>query len=156
MSLKFYNTITHTGDEFHEIEKGKVRIRDQWQIRICHMLTGRLERNSHNLTDSDYQPIDYKGRRIYRMYNTAWKTAWRKAGLPTDPKFCRGPHNLKHTFGRRLRAVGVPLETRKVLLHHTTGDITIHYSPADIQELLDAVAKLSEMRPVTLLKKVVG
>ena len=100
--------------------------------------------------------FDYKGRRIHRMYNTAWKSAWRKAGLPTDPKFCRGPHNLKHTFGRRLRAVGVPLETRKVLLHHTTGDITIHYSPADIQELLDAVAKLSEMRPVTLLKKVVG
>ena len=52
--------------------------------------------------------------------------------------------------------MGVPLETRKVLLHHTTGDITIHYSPADIQELLDAVAKLSEMCPVTLLKKVVG
>ena len=78
------------------------------------------------------------------------------AGLPTEAKFCRGPHNLKHTFGRRLRAVGVPLETRKVLLHHTTGDITIHYSPADIKELIDAVEKLSDMRPVTLLKRVMG
>ena len=26
MSLKFYNTMTHTVDEFHEIEKGKIRM----------------------------------------------------------------------------------------------------------------------------------
>lgn len=94
----------------------------------------------------------YQGRRLDRMYNTAW----RNAGLPTDARFCRGPHNLKHTFGRRLRAAEVRLETRKVLLHHTTGDITIHYSPADIRELLTAVEKLTEQRPVTLLKQVVG
>lgn len=99
--------------------------------------------------------FDYKGARLHRMYNRAWKKAWREAGLPTDPKYCRGPHNLKHTFGRRLRAADVRLETRKVLLHHTTGDITIHYSPADIRELIAAVERLSEMRPVTLLKKVV-
>lgn len=99
--------------------------------------------------------FDYKGNRVSRIYNRAWKKAWREAGLPTDPKYCRGPHNLKHTFGRRLRAADVRLETRKVLLHHTTGDITIHYSPADIRELIAAVEKLSEMRPVTLLKKIV-
>jgi hypothetical protein len=52
-----------------------------------------------------------------------------------------------------LRALGVP---RKVVLHHTTGDIRLHYSPADIQELIDAVEKLSELRPVTLLRKVAG
>ena len=100
--------------------------------------------------------FDYKGNRVTRMHNTAWKSAWRRAGLPADAQYCRGPHNLKHTFGRRLRAVGIPLETRKVLLHHTTGDITIHYSPADIKELIDAVEKLSDMRPVTLLKRVIG
>ena len=36
-------------------------------------------------------------------------------------------HDLKHTMGRRLRAAGVPLETRKVLLGHRNGDITSHY-----------------------------
>ena len=35
-------------------------------------------------------------------------------------------HDLKHTFGRRLRAAGVPVETRKVLLGHRNGDITTH------------------------------
>lgn len=81
----------------------------------------------------------YKGGRIGKIHTTAWNTAWKKAGLPTDGTYTKGPHNLKHTFGRRLRAAGVPLETRKVLLHHTSGDITTHYSGAELKELIDAV-----------------
>jgi len=34
-----------------------------------------------------------------------WRPAWRKAGLPVNDEYKRGVHNLKHTFGRRLRAV---------------------------------------------------
>ena len=64
-------------------------------------------------------------------------------------------HDLKHTFGRRLRAAGVPYETRQVLLGHTTGDVTIHYSPAEIQELIDAVEKLTAS-PVTVLREIPG
>jgi integrase len=51
-------------------------------------------------------------------------------------------HDLKHTFGRRLRANGVSLETRKVLLGHKNGDITSHYSAPEIEELLDAANKV--------------
>ena len=36
-------------------------------------------------------------------------------------------HDLKHTFGRRLRAAGVGVETRMVLLGHTNEQITTHY-----------------------------
>ena len=81
----------------------------------------------------------YEDRRIGKIHTSAWKTAWRKAGLPIDGSFKKGPHNLKHTFGRRLRAAGVSLETRKVLLHHTNGDITSHYSGAELEELIEAV-----------------
>ncbi|MCP5148531.1 MAG: hypothetical protein H6986_10460 [Pseudomonadales bacterium] len=49
--------------------------------------------------------------------------------------------NLKHTFGRRLRAANVPLETRKVLLGHASGDITTHYSAPELGELLDVAVK---------------
>jgi len=83
--------------------------------------------------------FSYDGHRVKKIHTTSWKTAWRNAGLPIDGSFKKGPHNLKHTFGRRLRAVGVPLETRKVLLHHTNGDITSHYSGAELEELIDAV-----------------
>lgn len=72
-----------------------------------------------------------------KLHNTAWKRAWKAAGLPQDG-VVRGPHNLRHTFGRRLRAAGVPLETRKALLGHRNGDITTHYSKAEIEELIEA------------------
>ncbi len=81
---------------------------------------------------------------LYRMHNTAWRNAWRKAGLPTGPEWKKGVHNLKHTFGRRLRAAGVSGETRKVLLGHTNHDITSHYSAAELQELLNAANRVCQ------------
>ena len=61
-----------------------------------------------------------------------------------EPGIRRGVHNLRHTFGRRLRGAGVPLETRKALLGHANGDITTHYSAAELSELLDAVEKIAD------------
>lgn len=67
-------------------------------------------------------------------------------------------HDLKHTFGRRLRAVGVPLETRRVLLGHKNRDITSHYSAPELAELLEASNRIcggeSRKSPaMTLLKR---
>ena len=58
-------------------------------------------------------------------------------------------HDLKHTFGRRLRAAGVPLETRKVLPGHRNGDITTHYSAPELEELLKAANKVCETKSGT-------
>jgi len=70
-------------------------------------------------------------------------------------------HDLKHTFGRRLRAAGVPLETRKVLLGHRNGDITSHYSAPEIDELLEAASRVCNANPgkipsLTILKRKTG
>ena len=59
-------------------------------------------------------------------------------------------HDLKHTFGRRLRACGVNDKTLKVLLGHTTGDITDLYTAAEIGELLDAAERVCHMRNETV------
>jgi integrase len=59
-----------------------------------------------------------------------------------EASILKGVHNLRHTFGRRLRGAGVPLETRKALLGHANGDITTHYSAAEIGELLNAAEKI--------------
>ena len=91
---------------------------------------------------------------LTKMNNTAWKRAWRKAGLPVGDVYLRGVHNLRHTFGRRLRAAGVLLETRRVLLGHTVGDITTHYSQVQLEELQEAVERLVEA-PRTMLREVV-
>lgn len=106
----------------------------------------------------DKYVFTYRGDRLAEgMHNTAWINAWRAAKLPTSNDVQKGPHNLRHTFGRRLRAVGVPFETRKVLLGHKNGDITTHYSGAELQELIDSVERIvtsSRKSPaVTLLRK---
>ena len=41
-----------------------------------------------------------------------------------------------------MRAVGVPWETRKVLLGHKSDDITTHCSAPQIVELLDAANRV--------------
>ncbi len=80
----------------------------------------------------------YRDSRLGKLNNSAWKRGWRLAGLPIEKGIMKGVHNLRHTFGRRLRGAGIPLETRKALLGHAVGDITTHYSAAELGELLKA------------------
>ena len=70
----------------------------------------------------------YRGEPLAKLRTSAWRRAWGKAGLPTEAGTLKGVHNVRHTFGRRLRGAGVPLEIRKALLGHANGDITTHYS----------------------------
>ena len=88
----------------------------------------------------------YRGHPVGKLRNSAWKRGWRKAGLPVEAGVLKGVHNLRHTFGRRLRSAGVPLETRKTLLGHANGDITTHYSAAELNELKKAVEKIVDQR----------
>ena len=92
----------------------------------------------------------YRGNPVGKLHSSAWKRAWRAAGLPTDDGVLKGVHNLRHTFATRLRAAGVPIETRKVLMGHANGDITTHYSAPEIGELLEAAEKVTDRsRPET-------
>ncbi len=79
----------------------------------------------------------FRGQPVQRIRNSAWRAARCRAGLSQVRV-----HDLKHTFGRRLRAAGVSLETRKVLLGHTTGDVTTHYSAPELAELIEAAERV--------------
>ena len=81
----------------------------------------------------------YRGAPTRSINNSAWKRARAAVGLPQVRV-----HDLKHTFGRRLRAAGVPLETRKILLGHRNGDITTHYSAPELEELIEAAERVCE------------
>lgn len=89
-----------------------------------------------------------------RMNSKGWQAAWKKAGLPAGSGTMHGPHNLRHTFARRLRQAGVPMATISALMHHIDGSITVHYSPAQVKELIDAVERLRETEGMTLLRVV--
>ncbi len=89
---------------------------------------------------------------VHRMNDSAWKKARIRAAKKWQEKFLRPAHDgfaririhdLKHTFGRRLRAAGVTEEDRKALLGHKNGSITSHYSAAELDQLIAAANKVS-------------
>lgn len=94
----------------------------------------------------------YRGKPVTVMNNTAWQAARVRAGLPQVRV-----HDLKHTFGRRLRAAGVSFEDRQDLLGHKSGRITTHYSAAELENLIAAAEKVcgenSRKSPALVLLK---
>ena len=94
-----------------------------------------------------------ESRPVTKMNNTAWKAAreraanaWAKEHGEAAPAGFRNirVHDLKHTFGRRLRAAGVSFEDRQDLLGHRSGRITTHYSQAELTNLIEASEKVCD------------
>lgn len=81
----------------------------------------------------------YKGKPISKMNSSAWRRAREKVGL-VQVRI----HDLKHTFGQRLRAAGVNFEDRQDLLGHKSGRITTHYCAAQVHNLISAANKVCE------------
>lgn len=75
----------------------------------------------------------YKGKPTGRMMNKAWLRARKASNLPQVRV-----HDLKHTYGRRLRAAGVSFEDRQDLLGHRSNRVTTHYSAPELAHLIEA------------------
>lgn len=109
-----------------------------------------------------YQPKQQQAAHpVTRLSNHAWRKALARSVLRYPDVLGRvapdgfatlHPHDLRHTFGRRLRAAGVAKETRSALLGHKTGDITTHYSAAEMLELYRAVEKIEAGASAPLLR----
>jgi integrase len=84
--------------------------------------------------------FNFRGKAVSRMLTTGWRSARKRVGLAVRV------HDLKHTFGRRLRSAGVSFEDRQDLLGHRSGRITTHYSSAELQNLYEATNKVCEVR----------
>ncbi|MCP5416154.1 MAG: site-specific integrase [Chromatiaceae bacterium] len=81
----------------------------------------------------------FRGRPISHMLTSAWKRARVRVALPQVRV-----HDLKHTFGRRLRAAGVSFEDRQDLLGHRSGRMTTHYSAAELTKLIEAAESVCD------------
>jgi len=112
------------------------------------------QRGKHPLFVFPFGKPDGEGNEstVHRMNDSAWKKARVRAAKKWQEKFLRPAHDgfaririhdLKHTFGRRLRAAGVTEEDRKALLGHKNGSITSHYSAAELDQLIEAANKVS-------------
>jgi integrase len=112
----------------------------------------------------------YQERAVTKMNDTAWKRAriraaelWQKEREEPAPEGFRRVrvHDLKHTFGRRLRAAGVSFEDRQVLLGHRNESVTTHYSAPDIANLVEAANRVAsterrKIDAVTILRRKSG
>jgi integrase len=89
---------------------------------------------------------------VGKINNTAFQRARDLAGVPVRE------HDLRHTFGHRLREAKVPKEDRALLMGHTVeGDMTQLYADASIANLIEQANRVQETRDrMTLLRVVNG
>ena len=88
------------------------------------------------------------GTRVFDVttgFRTAWGKALKRAGII---KF-RG-HDLRHHFASRLIQHGVPLNTVRELLGHSTVDMSLRYAHLAPDQRREPVAKLNEKPLLTL------
>jgi integrase len=86
-----------------------------------------------------YTPRNAAARPISHLNNSGWQAGCKRAGL--DGLHL---HDLRHTFGHRLRQAGVDKQTRGELLGHSAKDMTEHYSMADLGHLYRQVNSIVE------------
>ena len=110
------------------------------------VFTYRRERvKNHHLDPAmDYKPVA-------TMNNTAFQNARAAAGLER-----MRVHDLRHTFGQRLRDAGVPEEDRALLLGHAIDGMPQHYATATIARLVEMANKVKETFDRTTLLRVVN
>jgi integrase len=95
------------------------------------------------------------GKPLTKIYNSGWKGARRRAAERYEHEFGRPcpagfqsirVHDLKHSYGHRLRVAGVNYEARRILLgHKAEKNVTIHYSGMDIFALVEASERVCEL-----------
>lgn len=117
--------------------------------RIARSVIERV-RGQHPTDVFVYVPRGGHARPVKRINNTAWKAArkraaqsWERVHGEAAPAGFRQVrvHDLKHTFGRRLRAAGVSFEDRQDLLGHRSSRITTHYSQVELSSLIEAAER---------------
>ena len=89
--------------------------------------------------------------RIDTMNNTGYQAARAAVGL-------RGVriHDLRHTFGQRLREAGVAAEDRAVLLGHAAEGMPQLYATSTIARLVDVANTVAQTRDRTTLLRVIN
>ncbi len=89
--------------------------------------------------------------RMGTLNNTAWQAA--RAAVKLEKVRI---HDLRHTFGQRLRDAGVSEEDRALLLGHAIEGMPQHYASATVARLVEAANKVALTVDRTTLLRVVN
>lgn len=89
--------------------------------------------------------------RIATINNTGWQRARDLVGLQKVRV-----HDLRHTYGQRLRDAGVSEEDRALLLGHAIEGMPQHYASATVARLVEAANRVQQTVDRTTLLRVVN
>ena len=89
-------------------------------------------------------------KRVARLSSSGWRSGRVRAKRLFEQRYGSGEskldqlkvHDLRHTFGERLREQGINMDTCGDLLGHTGRGVTAHYCRAKSSELVNAVKTL--------------
>jgi len=135
-------SIPELGRSVFDVPRENVKGRKRSRVLVCNSVAQSIiegQRGKHPV-----YVFTYQGHRVETVSNGGWQRARREAGLP-DLHF----HDLRHTVGMRLREAGVREETIADVLWHTRRGMTAHYSVAQIEELLEALERITDERSRT-------
>lgn len=137
-----------------KIPEGSVFIIPAWRVKNRKNRLVVLNKEAHSVIEEvrgihPENVFTFRGKPVTRMLNSAWLKARKRASLPHVRV-----HDLKHTFGRRLRAAEVSFEDRQDLLGHKSSRMTTHYSQVELGNLIRAANKIcGEEKPqLTVLR----
>src|SRR6516165_5490963 len=136
----------NTGLREHEV----VSLRWDWEVKVPELeasvfvILNRIARSVIENCRGEHRELvfTHEGQGVTKIYNSGWKAARRRAasryerelGRPCPPGFRSVRiHDLKHTYGYRLRAAGVQFEDRQLLLGQKE-----HMSPRTTRRLISA------------------
>jgi integrase len=147
--LKWSDEFKLSGTDISVLVVTEIRAKNkhEWVIPLNTIARALVRERRGN--GSEYV-FDFRSRKLARMTNRAWNKAIKETDL-TGVRV----HDMRHTFGKRLRAAHVSFEDRQDLLCHYSGHITTHYSKVEILHLIDCVELLcQEHKPeLTLVRK---
>ena len=96
----------------------------------------------------------YKGHPVTSMGGTAFQKARKRAASRLASIRNVGIHNLKHTYGARLRAAGVPEEDRYFLTGHKGKmSMTTYYSAPELKKMLEYSNRVCQQNDKLVLLK---
>jgi integrase len=131
--------IPELGISVFDIPRESVKGRKRNRVLVCNTVAQSIIEAQRGKHPAFVFP--YNGHRVETMNNTAWQRVRKKAGIP-DLHI----HDLRHTVGMRLREAGIREETIADVLWHTRQGMTAHYSVAQIEELVEALNRITDER----------
>lgn len=96
----------------------------------------------------------FKGHPVGRINNSAFRKARKRVSTQFPDLINAGVHSLKHTYGARLRAAGVPEEDRNFLTGHKGKmSMTTHYSVPELCKMLEYSNRVCDRKNRLILVK---